>query len=57
MFSFRLVEAFVSIQLEKVSLRDEMLSSYLKTSQAARDVVPTAVSGGSRTAVVIGRQR
>lgn len=55
-FSFRLMEAFVSIQLEKVSLRDEMLSLFVKKSQAARSVVPPAVSGASRTAVTVGCQ-
>eukprot|EP00064_Thunnus_orientalis_P010332 superscaffoldBa00001395_g10358 len=30
----RLMEAFVSIQLEKVGLRDEMLNSFMKTKQA-----------------------
>lgn len=57
MFSFRLMEAFVSIQLEKVSLRDEMLNSFLKKSQAARGVAPTAVSGASRRAVMISCQQ
>lgn len=47
----------MSIQLEKVSLRDEMLSLFVKKSQAARSVVPTAVSGASRTPVVVGCQR
>lgn len=49
MFDSRLAEAFVSIQLEKVSLRDEMLNSFVKKSQAARGVATTAVSGARRT--------
>lgn len=38
----------MSIQLGKVSLRDEMLNSFVKKSQAARGGVTTAVSGASR---------
>lgn len=48
-FHFRLMEAFVSIQLGKVSLRDEMLNSFVKKSQATRGGVTAAVSGASRT--------
>lgn len=47
LFVFRLMEAFVSIQLEKVSLRDEMVNSFLKKSQALRGIVLAAVSGAT----------
>lgn len=39
----------MSIQLEKVSLRDEMLNSFVEKSRAARGGVTTAVSGAGRT--------
>lgn len=42
-----MMEAFVSIQLEKVSLRDEMVNSFLKKSQAVRGIVLAAVSGAT----------
>ncbi|XP_070834690.1 uncharacterized protein [Chaetodon trifascialis] len=37
----RLMEAFVSIQLEKVGLRDEMLNSFLKKKQAVGGLIKT----------------
>ncbi|TKS86998.1 Coiled-coil domain-containing protein 162 [Collichthys lucidus] len=37
----RLMEAFVSIQLEKVGLRDEMLNSFRKKKQAAGGLIKT----------------
>nr|XP_019953455.1 PREDICTED: transmembrane protein FLJ37396 [Paralichthys olivaceus] len=37
----RLVEAFVSIQLEKVSLRDEMLNSFVKKKRAVGGLIRT----------------
>ncbi|XP_047197601.1 coiled-coil domain-containing protein 162 isoform X2 [Hippoglossus stenolepis] len=37
----RLMEAFVSIQLEKVGLRDEMLNSYLKKKRAVGGLIQT----------------
>ncbi|XP_042292989.1 uncharacterized protein si:ch73-242m19.1 isoform X2 [Thunnus maccoyii] len=37
----RLMEAFVSIQLEKVGLRDEMLNSFMKTKQAMGGLIKT----------------
>ncbi|XP_074517834.1 coiled-coil domain-containing protein 162-like [Sebastes fasciatus] len=38
----RLMEAFVSIQLEKVGLRDEMLNSFVKKKQAVGGLIKTA---------------
>ncbi|KAM3594364.1 uncharacterized protein V6R79_006445 [Siganus canaliculatus] len=38
----RLMEAFVSIQMEKVGLRDEMLNSFMKTKQAMGGLIKTA---------------
>lgn len=40
----RLAEAFVSIQLEKSGLRDEMLDSFLKKKQAMGGIIKTLVS-------------
>lgn len=40
----RLMEAFVSIQLEKVGLRDEMLNSFMKKKQAVGGLIKTPVS-------------
>ncbi|XP_045918386.1 uncharacterized protein si:ch73-242m19.1 isoform X3 [Micropterus dolomieu] len=37
----RLMEAFVSIQLEKVGLRDEMLNSFMKKKQAVGGLIKT----------------
>ncbi|XP_059209493.1 coiled-coil domain-containing protein 162-like [Centropristis striata] len=37
----RLMEAFVSIQLEKVGLRDEMLNSFVKKKQAVGGLIKT----------------
>lgn len=37
------MEAFVSVQLEKVNLRDEMLNSFVKKSQAVGGLIKTAV--------------
>ncbi|XP_036928246.1 uncharacterized protein si:ch73-242m19.1 isoform X2 [Acanthopagrus latus] len=37
----RLMEAFVSIQLEKVGLRDEMLNSFMKKKRAAGGLIRT----------------
>ncbi|XP_034531399.1 coiled-coil domain-containing protein 162 [Notolabrus celidotus] len=37
----RLMEAFVSIQLEKVGLRDEMLNSYMEKKQAVGGLIQT----------------
>lgn len=42
-FYLRLMEAFVSVQLEKVSLRDEMLNSFVKKNQAVGGLVKTPV--------------
>ncbi|XP_062296819.1 uncharacterized protein si:ch73-242m19.1 [Scomber scombrus] len=39
--SKRLMEAFVSIQLEKVGLRDEMLNSFMKKKQAVGGLIKT----------------
>lgn len=47
-FYLRLMEAFVSVQLEKVSLRDEMLNSFVKKSQAVGGLIKTPVSGTRR---------
>lgn len=47
----------MSIQLEKVSLRDEMLNSFVKKSQATGGVVTTVVSVASRAAVKIHCRR
>ncbi|XP_049452775.1 uncharacterized protein si:ch73-242m19.1 isoform X1 [Epinephelus fuscoguttatus] len=38
----RLMEAFVSIQLEKVGLRDEMLNSFVKKKQAVGGLIRTS---------------
>lgn len=38
------MEAFVSIQLEKVGLRDEMLNSFMKKKQAMAGRIKTSVS-------------
>ena len=38
------MEAFVSIQLEKVGLRDEMLNSYLEKKQAVGGLLQAPVS-------------
>ena len=38
------MEAFVSIQLEKVGLRDEMLNSFMKKKRAAGGLIRTPVS-------------
>ncbi|KAI3367519.1 hypothetical protein L3Q82_026373, partial [Scortum barcoo] len=38
----RLMEAFVSIQLEKVGLRDEMLNSFVKKKQAVGGLIKTS---------------
>lgn len=40
----RLMEAFVSIQLEKVGLRDEMLNSFMKKKQTVGGLIKTPVS-------------
>lgn len=42
------MEAFVSIQLEKVGLRDEMLNSFLKKKQAVGGLIKTPVSRTQR---------
>lgn len=38
------MEAFVSIQLEKVGVRDEMLNSFMKKKQAVGGLIKTPVS-------------
>ena len=38
------MEAFVSIQLEKVGLRDEMLNSFVKKKKAVGGLIKTPVS-------------